>query len=138
MPTWNGLPCPVKSISQMPMHLAGMRPLKDSLGYEAHADGNPWDDGPLPDLTSGVMWAATGLLGAAVLVLPGSDHSHIVIALCMAGFAIGWGVFSLWMASGGGSMTGGWRALVTAATLPIVALSLWATRGGPSFLQPGD
>jgi diguanylate cyclase (GGDEF)-like protein len=120
----------------MPMHLARMRLLEDSLGYEAHADGNPWDDGPLPDLTSGVMWAATGLLGAGVLVLPGTDHSHIVIALCMAGFAVAWGIFSLWMASRGRSMSVGWRALVTATTLPIVALSLWATGGATSFLQP--
>src|SRR4051812_33233694 len=120
----------------MPMHPAGMRRLNESLSHEVHADGNPWDDGPLPDLTSGVMWAATGLVGAGVLVLPGSDHSHIVIALCMAGFAIGWGLFSLWMASQGRGMTVGYRALVTATTMPIVALSLWATGGATSFLQP--
>ena len=27
-----------------------------------------WDDGPLPDLTSGIMWSATGLMGAIVAV----------------------------------------------------------------------
>jgi diguanylate cyclase (GGDEF)-like protein len=113
-----------------------MGSLKDSLSRQLHADGNPWDDGPLPDLTSGVMWAATGLLGAGVMVLPGTDHSHIEIALIMAAFAVGWGAFSLWMASRGRGMTVGWRALVTATTLPIVALSLWATGGATSFLQP--
>ncbi len=51
-------------------------------------------------------------------------------------FAIGWGLFSLWMASRGRGMTVGWRALVTATTMPIVALSLWATGGATSFLQP--
>jgi diguanylate cyclase (GGDEF)-like protein len=115
---------------------AGMGSLKDSLGRQLHADGNPWDDGPLPDLTSGVMWAATGVLGAGVMALPGTDRSHIEIALFMAAFAIAWGVFSLWMASRGRGMTVGWRALVTATTLPIVALSLWATGGATSFLQP--
>jgi len=109
---------------------------RDTLSSQEHADGNPWDDGPLPDLTSGVMWAATGLLGAGVLALPGTDRSHIVMALSMAAFAIGWGIFSLWMASRGRGMTIGWRALVTATTLPIVALSLWATGGATSFLQP--
>ena len=46
---------------------ATMRRLRDRLKCAQHADGNPWDDGPLPDLTSGLMWSATGLFGAAVL-----------------------------------------------------------------------
>ena len=98
-----------------------MGSLKDNLSRQLHADGNPWDDGPLPDLTSGVMWTATGLLGGLVLVLPASNGTHVEIALAMAAFAVGWGVFSLWMASRGRSMTVGWRALVTATTMPIVA-----------------
>jgi diguanylate cyclase (GGDEF)-like protein len=113
-----------------------MRRIKDSLSRHRHEDGDPWDEGPLPDLTSGMMWTATGVLGAAVLALPGSDRDHAEIALVMAGFAIGWGVFSLWMASHGRGMTVGYRALVTAATMPIVALSLWATGGATSFIQP--
>jgi diguanylate cyclase (GGDEF)-like protein len=113
-----------------------MRSLKDSLSRPRHADGDPWDDGPLPDLTSGVMWTATGVLGAAVLALPGSDRDHLVLALGLAGFAVGWGLFSLFMASRGGGMSVGMRALVTAATMPVVALSLWATGGATSFIQP--
>jgi diguanylate cyclase (GGDEF)-like protein len=113
-----------------------MRGLKDNLSRQLHADGNPWDDGPLPDLTSGVMWTATGLLGGLVLLLPGSTGSHVEIALLMAAFAVGWGFFSLWMASRGRGMTVGWRAVVTATTMPIVAASLWATGGATSFLQP--
>ena len=113
-----------------------MRRLKDSLSRHRHEDGDPWDEGPLPDLTSGMMWTATGVLGAAVLALPGSDRDHVEIALVMAGFAVGWGLFSLWMASHGRGMTVGYRALVTAATMPVVALSLWATGGATSFIQP--
>jgi diguanylate cyclase (GGDEF)-like protein len=113
-----------------------MRGLKDSLSRPRHADGDPWDDGPLPDLTSGVMWTATGVLGAAVLALPGSDRDHLVMALALAGFAVGWGLLSLWMASRGGGMGVGMRALVTAATMPVVALALWATGGATSFIQP--
>jgi diguanylate cyclase (GGDEF)-like protein len=115
---------------------AGMRRLRDSLSRPQHADGNVWDDGPLPDLTSGVMWTATGLFGAVVLVLPGSDRDHMLFALALAGFAVGWGAFSMHLASRGGGMTVGVRALVTAATMPIVALALWATGGATSFLQP--
>ena len=118
------------------MHPAGMRALKANLSRQLHSDDHPWDDGPLPDLTSGVMWGATGLLGAAVLVLPASNAIHVEVALVMAAFAIGWGVFSLWMAARGRTMTLGWRAIVTATTMPIVALSLWATGGATSFLQP--
>jgi diguanylate cyclase (GGDEF)-like protein len=113
-----------------------MRGLKDSLSRPRHADGDPWDDGPLPDLTSGVMWTATGVLGAVVLALPGSDRDHLLMALALAGFAVGWGLFSMWMASRGGGMSVGMRALVTAATMPVVAFSLWATGGATSFIQP--
>jgi diguanylate cyclase (GGDEF)-like protein len=113
-----------------------MRGLRDSLSRPRHADGNPWDDGPLPDLTSGVMWTATGVLGAVVLALPGSDRDHMAMALVLAAFAVGWGLFSLFMASRGGGLPVGWRALVTATTMPIVALSLWATGGATSFIQP--
>jgi diguanylate cyclase (GGDEF)-like protein len=113
-----------------------MRRLRNSLKCSQHADGNLWDDGPLPDLTSGLMWTATGLFGAAVLALPGSDREHMELALVLAGFAVGWGLFSLHLAAHGRGMTVGLRALVTAATMPIVALSLWATGGATSFVQP--
>jgi diguanylate cyclase (GGDEF)-like protein len=113
-----------------------MRRLRDSLKRPQHTDGNMWDDGPRPHLTFGVMWAVTGLFGAAVLALPGSNREHMVFALALAGFAGGWGLFSMHLASRGGGMTVGVRALVTAATMPIVALAMWATGGATSFIQP--
>jgi predicted signal transduction protein with EAL and GGDEF domain len=82
------------------------------------------------------MWTSTGLLGLAALLLPESNQEHIAIAIVMAAFAVGWGLFSLWMASRGRGMTVGFRALATAMTMPIVALSLWATGGATSFIQP--
>ena len=113
-----------------------MRGLRESLSHQLHADGNLWDDGPLPDFTSGLMWTATGVFAMAVLALPGSDRDHIVLALGLGIFAVIWGLISIGMAARGHGMTLGLRALITAATMPLVALSLFATGGATSFIQP--
>ena len=110
--------------------------LRESLSRPLHRDGNPWDDGPLPDFTSGLMWTATGVLGAIVLVLPGSERGHIAFALVLAGLSLAWGLVSIGMVARGGGMPLGLRALVTASAMPIVALALWATGGATSFVQP--
>jgi hypothetical protein len=60
----------------------------------------------------------------------------MVLALALGGFAVAWGLFSLYLASRGGGMSVSQRALVTAGTMPTVALSLWATGGATSFVQP--
>jgi diguanylate cyclase (GGDEF)-like protein len=113
-----------------------MRGLRKSLSHQLHADGNLWDDGPLPDFTSGLMWTATGVFATAVLALPGSDRDHLVLALALGIFAVTWGLISIGMAARGHGMTLGLRALITAATMPLVALSLFATGGATSFIQP--
>jgi diguanylate cyclase (GGDEF)-like protein len=94
------------------------------------------DDGPLPDLISGLMWLATSVAGVAVLVIPGTPHPHLAIALVIAAFAAGWGVLSLWLGLTARTMTIGTRASVTAGMMPVVALALWATGGAHSYLQP--
>ena len=118
------------------MDSTSMLGFRESLSRPLHADGNPWDDGPLPDFTSGLMWTATGVFGAVALALPGSDRSHVPIALALGVFAIVWGLFSLAMAARGRGMDIGTRALVTAIMMPVVAVSLWATGGSTSFIQP--
>jgi diguanylate cyclase (GGDEF)-like protein len=123
-------------MDKKPMSSTAMLGLRESLSRPQHADGNPWDDGPLPDLTSGIMWTATGVLGVAVLWLPGSNRSHAAFALGLAAFAVGWGLISMFLAARGHGMTVGARALVTATTMPIVAFALWATGGATSFIQP--
>lgn len=95
------------------------------------------DDGPLPDLTSGMMWLATGAGGLLMLLLPGTgDNLHVGVALVLAAFAIGWGGFSLYLGHAQKTMSIQLRAAVTAAMMPVVALALWATGGSASFLQP--
>jgi diguanylate cyclase (GGDEF)-like protein len=98
--------------------------------------GDTHDDGALPDLTSGLMWMATAVVGLAVLALPGTDREHLGWVLGLAGFAFGWGAVSVVLGWRGHVMPIGRRAVVTAATMPIVALALWATGGADSFLQP--
>jgi diguanylate cyclase (GGDEF)-like protein len=97
---------------------------------------DPRHDGPLADLTSGVMWLATGAIGLAVLVLPGTLRAHLGWDLALAAFAMGWGVVSLWLGLRSRTMTLGRRTVVTAAMMPVVAVALWATGGVNSFLQP--
>jgi diguanylate cyclase (GGDEF)-like protein len=113
-----------------------MRVPKLSLDRPLHEDGDPYDDGPLPDLTSGLMWLATGVVGLAVHLLPGTEHAHFgwVIALCA--FAMGWGVISVMLGLRGLIMPLRRRAVVTAAMMPVVALGLWASGGATSYLQP--
>jgi diguanylate cyclase (GGDEF)-like protein len=97
---------------------------------------DPRHDGPLADLTSGVMWLATAAVGLAVLVLPGTPRAHVGWALALAAFAAGWGGISLWLGVRSQTMSIGQRAAVTAAMMPIVALALWASGGVDSYLQP--
>jgi diguanylate cyclase (GGDEF)-like protein len=97
---------------------------------------DPRQDGPLADFTSGAMWVATAVIGLAVLLLPGRLRIHLGWALGLAGFATAWGALSLWLSIRQRTMTIGRRAVVTASTLPIVALALWATGGVDSYLQP--
>src|SRR2546421_11172487 len=103
---------------------------------DVHPPSPPHDDGPLPDLTSGTMWLATGLAGLAVLVLPGATHAHLAWTFALAGFAIAWGAASLVMGCTGLTMALGTRAAVTAAMMPVVALALWATGGATRYPPP--
>jgi diguanylate cyclase (GGDEF)-like protein len=113
-----------------------MHPLVLSLDRPLHEGGDPYDDGPLPDLVSGFMWIATALMGLAALTLPGTDREHLPWVVALALFALGWGLISVMLGLRGKVMPLGRRAVVTGAMMPIVALALWATGGATSYLQP--
>ena len=106
------------------------------MGHAPRWQDDPRHDGPLADLTSGVMWLATATVGLAVLALPGTSRTHLGWAVALAGFAAAWGGISLWLGVRSKTMPIGRRAAVTAAMMPIVALALWATGGVNSDLQP--
>lgn len=97
---------------------------------------DPRHDGPLADLTSGIMWLATAAIGLAVLVLPGTVRTHLTWVFSLAAFAAAWGAISLWLGLRARTMSIGRRAVVTATMMPIVALALWASGGINSYLQP--
>jgi diguanylate cyclase (GGDEF)-like protein len=97
---------------------------------------DPRDEGPLADLTSAGMWSTAGAVGAAMFLLPGSPHAHLVPGLAIAAFAVAWSVVSYLMYRSGHSMPIGVRAIATAATAPIVCAAIWASGGAASFLQP--
>jgi len=97
---------------------------------------DPRAEGPLADLTSAGMWTTAGVVGATMFLLPGSPHDHLIPGLAIAAFAILWGAVSFAMYRSGWSMTIGTRAIVTAATAPVVGLAIWASGGAASFLQP--
>jgi diguanylate cyclase (GGDEF)-like protein len=137
MESMRGTPLGLKLFRGRPMATADtMRAPKLSLDRPLHEDGDPYDDGPLPDLTSGLMWLSTGIVGLAVHLLPGTDHSHFgwVVALCC--FAIAWGAISVLLGLRGLIMPLGRRALVTGAMMPVVAVGLWASGAATSYLQP--
>jgi diguanylate cyclase (GGDEF)-like protein len=97
---------------------------------------DPRHDGPLADLTSGVMWLATAAIGVAVLVLPGTPRAHLGWVFALAAFAAAWGGISIWLGIRSTTMSIGRRSAVTAAMMPVVALALWASGGENSYLQP--
>jgi diguanylate cyclase (GGDEF)-like protein len=113
-----------------------MRALRATLDRPLHVDGDAYDDGALPDLTSGLMWLATGAVGLAVQALPGTDHTHVGWIAGLASFAMLWGAVSVWLGLTGRIMPMRQRAIVTALMMPLVGLALWATGGATSYLQP--
>ncbi|MEA2418265.1 MAG: hypothetical protein QOE60_471 [Thermoleophilaceae bacterium] len=110
--------------------------LRTTLDRPLHRDGDPYDDGPLPDLTSGLMWIATGVMGLIVQWLPGTGAEHVGWVFGLCGFALAWGVFSVFLGLKRWTLPLRRRALVTAAMMPVVALALWATGEASSYLQP--
>jgi hypothetical protein len=55
-----------------------MRSIRSALRRALSSDGEPYEDGPLPDLISGAMWIATGSVGLAVQALPGvTENSEL-------------------------------------------------------------
>jgi diguanylate cyclase (GGDEF)-like protein len=99
-------------------------------------DDDPREEGALADLTSGALWTTAGVVGTIALALPGAERDHVGWALAVAALATAWGLVSFVLWRRRLTMGIGRRAVVTAASLPIVGVALWATGGKESFVQP--
>jgi diguanylate cyclase (GGDEF)-like protein len=97
---------------------------------------DPRDEGRLADLVSAGMWSTSGVVGAAMFLLPGSPHEHLAEGLAIGGAAVLWGLISLVLYLRHWTMSIASRALVTATTAPIVITAMWASGGASSFLGP--
>src|SRR5918999_5831736 len=114
-----------------------MRSIRSAIRRALPSDGEPYEDGPLPDLISGAMWMATGSVGLAVQALPGvTENSELPWVWMLGAFAIVWGGISVRLGLGGKVMPLGQRAVVTAAMMPVVAVPLLAPRGATRYLHP--
>src|SRR5215217_3579378 len=112
-----------------------MKHLRPSLDRPKHRNGDPYDEGPLPDLTSGLMWLATGILGVIVQQLPGTPDEHRGWVYVLCAFALAWGVLSVFLGVRRWTMSLRWRAALTASMMPLVGAALWATGGASSYMQ---
>jgi diguanylate cyclase (GGDEF)-like protein len=114
-----------------------MHSLRAAIRRSLPSEGEPYEDGPLPDLISGAMWIATGVVGLAVQALPGvAEHSELPWVWVLGAFAIGWGLTSVVLGMRGRIMPIRQRTFVTGAMIPMVGIALWATGGATSYLQP--
>lgn len=88
------------------------------------------------NVTSGVMWLVAGIGGLVALTLPGTPHPHLLALLVLAGVALAWGlaVLTLRFPQPGTPLER--RALVTAVLIGVVGVTLWASGGAESFMQP--
>jgi diguanylate cyclase (GGDEF)-like protein len=93
------------------------------------------DEAALADYVSALLWTGAGVVALVGVALPGSDRSHLAWAVGLGLFAIAWGAASLFLARVK-PLDIRTRALVTAATMPVAGLALWATGGASSQVRP--
>ena len=99
-----------------------------------YPNDDPRNEGRLADLVSAGMWTTSGLAGAAMFALPGSSHAHLAAGVAVAGLAVLWGLVSLALYLRRATMSIGTRAVVTAATAPLVAAAIWARGYSPGLV----
>ena len=110
-----------------------MRSLRAAIRRSLPSEGEPYEDGPLPDLISGAMWLATGVVGLAVQALPGvAENSERPWVWVLGAFAIGWGLTSVFLGMRGKVMPIGQRAVVTGAMIPVVPSCSWRGSSRPA------
>ena len=110
--------------------------LRRLLRQDALRVDDPRDEGTLMNLTAGILWIITGALGLVGLLLPGTTHEHLAIALAIFAWTIVFGVLEVLLIYPRPTATLTQHAIITASTMPLMALGLWATGGVDSYMLP--
>jgi diguanylate cyclase (GGDEF)-like protein len=110
--------------------------LRRLLRQDALAVDDPREEGTLMNVTAGILWIITAAVGLAGLLLPGTSHAHLEIALGIFAFTIVFGVLEVLLIYPRPTATLAQHAIITASTMPIMALGLWATGGADSYMLP--
>jgi diguanylate cyclase (GGDEF)-like protein len=121
--------------------VAGPRPrLVDAgsgAGHDTSNDGRRpargWRQLPPRAIASAAGWAGSSVMIVVVILLPGADRSHTLLALALSGWAVLAGVLALAWGARGDEI--GLRA-TSALAVPGIALGLYITGGTTSPLLP--
>jgi diguanylate cyclase (GGDEF)-like protein len=106
------------------------------LRSDALAVDDPRDEATLMNVTAGVLWIITAAAGLAGLALPGTDRSHLAVAVGLFTWGIAFGVLEALLVFPRPTASLRQHAIVTASTMPVMAVGLWATGGADSYMLP--
>jgi diguanylate cyclase (GGDEF)-like protein len=122
----------------MPNHMRreATKALRRLLRQDALAVDDPRDEATLMNVTAGILWIIAAAAGFVGLALPGTDHEHLAIAIPLFAAVIVFGVLEILLIYPRPTATLTQHAIVTASTMPVMALGLWVTGGANSYLLP--
>lgn len=88
------------------------------------------------NVTAGILWIITAAVGLAGLLLPGTSHEHLAVALAIYAWTIVFGVLEVRLIYPRPTASMTQHAIITASTMPVMAVGLWATGGTESYMLP--
>jgi len=110
--------------------------LRRLLRQDAPAVEDPRDEATLMNVTAGILWIITAAVGLGGLLLPGTCHDHVAVAVAIFAWTIVFGVLEVLLVYPRPGASPATHAIITASTMPVMALGLWATGGAESYMLP--
>ena len=118
------------------MRREATKTLRRLLRQDALAVDDPRDETTLMNVTAGILWIIAAAAGFVGLALPGTDHEHLAIAIPLFAGVVVFGVLEVLLIYPRPTATLTQHAIITASTMPVMALGLWVTGGANSFILP--